>query len=233
MNKQLEARSKVRSWLVAAAVGSSVGCGTEGPTEVVAPGVDRIATFQVTFNGTWSANTHPASFPPGPHFSGLIGGTHNDAFVMWQADGLASTGIKDMAELGAKSALSGEVEAAIEAGTAWSVLSGAGINPSPASVSLTFEAHSDYPLVSLVSMIAPSPDWFVGVSGLELMENGQWLASVTVDLLPYDGGTDSGGIYTSANSATTPPAPIRRLTEIPFDMDLPLGMFTFIRTDSS
>ena len=111
---------------------------------------------------------------------------------MWVAGGLATTGIKDMAELGSKSALSGEIDVAIQAGIARSELSGGGVNPSPASVELVFDVHERFPLVSLVSMIAPSPDWFVGVAGLDLMENGRWRDSVTVELLPYDAGTDSG-----------------------------------------
>jgi hypothetical protein len=35
------------------------------------------ARYRLTFNATWSAQTHPNDFPPSPHFSGLIGMTHN------------------------------------------------------------------------------------------------------------------------------------------------------------
>ena len=33
-----------------------------------------------------------------------------------------------------------------------------------------------------VSMLAPSPDWFVGVSGLPLRDEDGWIPSLTVDL---------------------------------------------------
>ena len=190
---------------------------------------DSQVTYTVTFEATWSAATHPVSFPTNPHFSGLIGGTHNADLVVWQLGSPASPGIKDMAELGAKSPLDTEIEAAIQSGTAWRVLSGSGINPSPASVSLTFEIHADFPLISLVSMIAPSPDWFVGVSSISLVENGVWVDQKMFDLKPYDAGTDNGVIYTSANSATIPPEPISRIDTSPFDLNQVLGTFTFER----
>jgi len=118
------------------------------------------ATYEVRFDAEWSEDTHPTSFPPGPHFSGLIGGTHSSTVAFWMPGGLASEGIKNMAEGGQKAPLDSEVEQAILAGTAHSVLSGPGISLSPGSAALTLEVNTDYPLVTLVSMIAPSPDWF-------------------------------------------------------------------------
>ena len=67
------------------------------------------ATYTVTFEATWSAETHPANFPASAHFSGLIGGTHNGAIGFWTDGELASLGVKQMAEWGSKSALQGEV----------------------------------------------------------------------------------------------------------------------------
>lgn len=50
--------------------------------------------------------------------------------------------------------------------------------------------------MSFVSMIDPSPDWFVGVSRLELcLDNGSWVESKVLDLFPWDAGTDSGPTY--------------------------------------
>lgn len=221
-------KSVVPAWLLSVPIGLGVACGDGGPNQPE-PGPDAVATYRVTFDATWSLPTHPVSFPLSAHFSGLIGGTHDATLVLWEVGGLASPGIKDMAELGAKTALTSEVEAAVQSGSAWSVLSGGGISPSPSSVELTFDIHMDYARVSLVSMIAPSPDWFVGVSRLELRQNGQWRDVVTVDLFPYDAGTDSGLNYMSADSVTSPAAPISALTDVPFDMGVPLGTFTFVR----
>ena len=100
---------------------------------------DETASYAVTFTTTWSAATHPASFPANPHFSGLIGATHNSTLTIWQSGVLATLGLKDMAELGAKTALETEITSAIANGAARSVLSGGGIGTSPGTVELTFE----------------------------------------------------------------------------------------------
>lgn len=183
------------------------------------------ARYKVTFQADWSAATHPTDFPGNPHFSGLIGGTHQTGFHFWELGGLATNGMESMAETGSQTGLTQEVNAAITAGTAEYLLSGSGTN-SPGSTSLTFDISSDYPEVTLVTMIAPSPDWFVGVDGLELLQNGRWVDQIVVDLLPYDSGTDNGSMYTSSNSNTNPADPIFAITGYPF-FGVPLGTFTF------
>ncbi len=185
-----------------------------------------VVQYEVTFDATWSVGTH-TNFPPNPHFSPLIGGTHDASVNFWQVGANASNGIESMAETGATSTLSSEVQAAILSGVAYTIISGGGIGLSPDSVTTTFDIHSAHPRVTLVSMIAPSPDWFVGVSDLPLFEDGQWHREVVVDLWPYDAGTDSGVNFTSANADTNPADPITLIGGFPFTGDPPLGTFTF------
>ena len=198
------------------------------------PEISATARYRVLFNATWSASTHPNEFPSAPHFSGLIGGTHNAGISFWGPGQNATPGIRSMAETGGQSLLAGEVRDAIQAGSAERVIRGGGIGRSPGLVSLEFEISQDFPLVTVVSMIAPSPDWFVGVHGLSLFEAGDWVEAQTVALQPYDAGTDSGVTYTSPNARTAPPQPIRRITEPPLGngrIANPLGTFTFTRVD--
>jgi len=185
------------------------------------------AIYNITFEATWSAETHPLDFPSNPHFSGLIGGNHNDQVSFWQVGELASLGIQRMAEWGSQSPLDDEVEAAIVAGHAEAVIRGGGIGVSPGSVSETFSVSQEFPLVTLVTMIAPSPDWFVGVSGVSLFEAGAWVEELVLELLPYDAGTDSGPSYASPDQPTMPPEPIYLKTDGPFAGGVPLGTFTF------
>lgn len=197
------------------------------------------ARYRVTFAATWSPETHPhpdgaASFPSSSaHFSGIIGGTHDETASFWAVGNLASEGIEEMAETGGTGGLSSEVEAAIAAGTAKQVLSGPGIGDSPGTLTYDFTMHREYPLVTLVSMVAPSPDWFVGVSGLSLLDNqGEWVEELTIDLEPYDAGTDDGIDYRSANADSDPPQPVASLSGVaPFSAG-PMGTFTFMRLDA-
>jgi Spondin_N len=226
-------RDTIGGWIAALAL---AGCGGGGaPTSPEAPPsapATATARYTVTFQASWSAASHPVEFPSNAHFSGLIGGTHSNAVSFWSAGGVASDGIRNMAELGAKTPLDGEVRAAIDAGRAGAVLSGGGIGVSPGTVSLDFEISPAFPLVTLVSMVAPSPDWFVGVSSLSLVANGLWIDRLEVDLYPFDAGTDGGLTYQAADQATIPRQPISRIQGRPFAVNgtvAPLGTFTFRR----
>ncbi len=194
------------------------------------------AEYLVTFDATWSQFTHPVGFPSGAHFSPLIGASHSDTITFWESGGIATAGIESMAETGSTSNLITEIgNAQSNSHTATlpfdPVISGIGIN-SPDSTFITFTVHRDFPLVTLVAMIAPSPDWFIGVSGLNMIENGVWIESKTVSLRGYDAGTEEGVDFSLSNPSTNPQAPISILQDPPFKVDgefIPLGTFTFER----
>src|SRR5207249_3767355 len=80
------------------------------------------------------------------------------------------------------------------------------------------------------SMLAPSPDWFVGVSRLRLHENGAWIPQIVVDLALYDAGTDGGLSYTSPNQPSTPHVAVAENTSGAFSASNHVGTFTFVRT---
>jgi len=197
------------------------------------------ATYSVTFMTVWDDQTFPTNFPAGRHFSGVIGATHNAQVVFWEAGQLASAGIEDMAENGGKQQLGDEIDVAIAAGTAEILLSGGGIPDTTDTVEFQFDITTDYPLVTLVSMVAPSPDWFVGVDGLSLRAQGDWEDSITVELAVYDAGTDDGLSFNSADADTNPQGVITRLSSAAVDTDfldgvhrsslLHIGTFTFTR----
>jgi len=59
----------------------------------------------------------------------------------------------------------------------------------PGLATLSFMVHRWHPFVSLATMIAPSPDWFVGVHGLDLHSGESWVEEVVLDLVPYAAGS--------------------------------------------
>ena len=69
-----------------------------------------------------------------------------------------------------------------------------------------------YSMVSLITMIAPSPDWFVGVDSYDLCGMNGWKETVTMDLLPWDAGTENGLTYKLDNMPTNPVDVIMRIT---------------------
>ncbi|MCB0154752.1 MAG: spondin domain-containing protein [Anaerolineae bacterium] len=197
-------------------------------------------TYRIAFTNTWASSTHPTSFPGNAHWSPLVGGVHNANVTFWEPGGLASPGIKSMAETGGTSILRNEVTASPDA---LSDLVGARLPASGGDDPVLLGQATQIPavtvtqnfsLLTVVTMVAPSPDWFAGVHGESLQSgDGGWLANKAVTVYPYDAGTDSGTTYTAPNSVTTPPQPITSLQGVsPFSNEA-VGTFTFTRVNFS
>jgi len=178
-----------------------------GATQVVVnpPPATATARYRVTLTVNWTAVTHPGTLPGNAHFSRPVLAVHGAPGAMFGVGALASRGIERMAEGGFIDTLSAELNANVQVA---SIASAAGI-PAPASGSRTFEVDVDqaFHRISLVSMLAPSPDWFVGADEATFV-NGQWIDTVVVPLGDYDSGTDSGSGFTSGNADTQPAQPI-------------------------
>nr|XP_050869660.1 spondin-1 isoform X3 [Vespula vulgaris] len=174
------------------------------------------AKYEVTFEGLWSRNTHPKDFPSKGwliRFSDVIGASHTVDYRFWIYDGMASIGLKQVAELGSTRRLESELKDQSE--HIRTIIKARGISyPNVTGRTFAvFRVDRKHHLMSLVSMIDPSPDWIVGVSGLELcLTNCSWIEHKELNLYPYDAGTDDGITYLSPNSPTEPQEPIRRIT---------------------
>lgn len=192
----------------------------ETPEPEPGPELAQSASYKLTFTATWSADTHPDNFPPNPHFSGLIGSVHNEQVIFWESGQIASDGLEVVAEAGSKSTFRNELNVAIDDGRALALIDAGGVSLSPGSVETEFTVTRDYPEITVVSMLAPSPDWFVGVHNLTMLDiNGEFVEQHTIDLRLYDSGTDSGESYTSSNSDTAPRDPISLFSSV--DSSLP------------
>jgi len=169
------------------------------------------ATYSAVLKSTWSAETHPNDFPDKAHFSELIGATHSSEVSFWSLGQKASAGIKDVSELGINRKFFKEVKWAKKIGEASSVIHGPDIKNASGRAEVEFPVIGKYSLLTLMAMIAPSPDWFVGVSGFNLCENGTWVSNKTIDLKVYDAGTDDGKTYTAKDQVTVPKGVITEL----------------------
>ena len=134
-----------------AALAVSYGCGSvTGPAAPPLPSpspTPAVARYEVVFDANWHETTH--AVPPNPHFSRLIGGTHDARVSFWAEGAIASEGMKRMAEIGAQAPLDEEVLAAVAAGTAQHLLAGREQPANPGATRLEFEVGRDHPLVTL------------------------------------------------------------------------------------
>ena len=100
------------------------------------------------------------------------------------------------------------------------------------SLVVSVRVDAEHPLLSLVAMIAPSPDWFTGVANVDLRENGEWVASKTLELWAYDSGGDDGSTYKAPDNDNNPKQPISRTVSrhfAPRGTPMPVGMVTITR----
>ncbi len=196
----------------------------------------QTAHYRMEVANDWSAATDPVPVSGTfLHFSWLGGATHSDQVSFWGVGDLASSGIEQMAVNGSTFKLENEVQQAISAGTAGSVIayhhwfcptgtSEGSCSDTTVDGVTTKEIDIDaaFPLLSLVTMLGPSPDWFVGLDSVPLRQNGQWLPEVTVDLVTYDGGIldNSDLVFYGSGAAgeargailTDPQAPVTQIT---------------------
>lgn len=168
--------------------------------------------YELTFNSNWSAANFPTNYPEAAHFSGLIGLTHNNQINIFRRSELASPGIIVVAETGEKGTLINEINTLITNNDADKIIDGAGIPADSNSVSLSFSANTNYSYFSIVSMLVPSPDWFIGIDNLQLYENNKWKDNLTLNLRVYDAGSDSADTFTAANAPQINKDVITRLT---------------------
>lgn len=155
------------------------------------------ASYQLVFNSIWSTKTHPKNFPYSAHFSPLIGLTHKKDFHLWQLGGMASNGVKQTAEDGNNTKIKGAIQYAIQQQYGQYLIQASGID-SPDSVKLTFDVTINYHHLSLISMLAPSADWFVGIDAHPLYDTKTgWIQSKKIDLIVYDASTKKDNIVFS------------------------------------
>ncbi|MCA9349380.1 MAG: spondin domain-containing protein [Cyanobacteria bacterium HKST-UBA06] len=199
--------------------------GTEQVADTTPKPASQTAKYKVVVDFSWSQATHPGSYPEGAHLSPIVLAVHNSEQALFTNGTQASLGIEDMAETGATTSLAGELDEA-----KITYVLGKRVD-APGSYEFEIEVNQTDSLVSLVSMLAPSPDWFVGLDGTKLFDNGTWLESVQYDLQAYDAGTDNGTDWTSANADTQPHGLISSPSSSVFETAAatPFGTATFTK----
>ncbi|XP_053962415.1 spondin-1 [Anastrepha ludens] len=173
------------------------------------------AKYELIVERKWGCNTHPKDFPVEERrtrFSEVIGASHTKEYNFWQYGESASRGLRELAEHGATR----ELEMEIKYGDIRTMIKAPGIKFRKNIISTTLanvRVDPQHHVISLVSKIEPSPDWVLGVAGLELcLANCTWINEKVLNLYPWDIGTDAGPSYMSPDQAQVPPDVVRRIT---------------------
>lgn len=186
-----------------------LACGIVVPSPALA---EETIHYRLLLQIEWSAASHPHEFPPAAHFSDLVGATHDARYVMF-GDGLtASSGLELLAENGRASILLAELEEAKRRNRIGASFAAEGTYTLPGTMAAEFVVTKRHSRVSFVTMIAPSPDWFTGLAGVDLAPGGTWTDSFELPLWAWDAGTDSGTTYTAPDLDTQPRKSVRLLS---------------------
>ncbi len=195
------------------------------------------ANYDISITTIWNATDH-TSIPSDPHWSPLAGGTHKNIndILEFGATAPLTDGIKDIAETGNTSNFQSEINGNSNADQYLQ----SGFSPRAAENSVAtlngVTVSEAFPYITLVSMVAPSPDWFIAVNNLNLRsgnnpDSNGWENTFTIDVFAYDAGTDDGTDYESGNSESTPRQSISMITGSPINGNR-MGTITFTLNSS-
>jgi len=172
--------------------------------------------YNCIFSNLWTRERHPGDYPfDMTHWTRQVLTSHDDTYTMWEEGTLADESATKMAEAGYYGDIIKELESRNDSFELGHELYQATIvrdqrvkfqNP------LDMTAKNRY--VSVMAKMMPSPDWFSGFHHFDAINSATstWYKEFTIDVYPYDAGTEEGDTYKVTNAATVPPNPITRFT---------------------
>lgn len=186
--------------------------------------------YSCTFRNSWSAENHPRLYPDDAHWSPPVLVSHDMSYKMWSPGEFSTAGVELVAETGSPRTLLDEFAAANSSVGSYVVGS---LTFNSNQQEQTFDnlvVDSNHPMLSTITMIAPSPDWFSGFYDFELFDatTSTWFSNFVLDTYPFDAGTETGGNYSLANTAEDPTLPIDEFTA-----SNPLSTGVFLTLDES
>ena len=195
---------------------------------------EGVVKYEVTFNMKWSAANFPIDYPSNAHFSKLIGWSHRKDYTFFQPGTYASPGIKEMAEKGSTSPLDDEINNEIDYKEGLKLFIGNGLSSGTGTIKIEVYVNESNPNITLVTMLAPSPDWYLGVIDISMLDGGEFVDTKTIKAIVYDSGSDSGVSFKSENKVTKPQDEIHVFKSYPLGdgiADLDIADVTFKRID--
>lgn len=156
------------------------------------------ATYRITFESNFTAETHPTDYPSNASFTPMFVVAHGSSTSVFTKGQLASAGMELLVEEGDNSVITTEHTPVQDNDNPTIIRIGSAIGPTGStSVELTITPSTT--LLSFVTGISPSPDWFLGVDSFNFVnpDNISLVDEVELSLTPFDAGTDAGTTYTS------------------------------------
>lgn len=168
--------------------------------------------YRVTVTLAWAEGKHGPDHPADAHFSRLIAVAHRSRYTLSSDGDTASSGLALIATNGHPSILEAELSEARRRKRVGAHVVVKGLPIGVGDVDFEVEATREFPLVSFVTMLAPSPDWFKGANAISLRERETWQETIAVPLWVWDAGADTGKSFDSPSEETQPRQSVRLST---------------------
>jgi hypothetical protein len=176
-------------------------------------GLEPQATYRITFVTNFTETTHPTDYPDNASFGRVFLAAHSPGTSIFTLGGVASDGLKKYAEDGDLADLVAEHSGGEDNNT-MTIITGSSNVSTSTTITYDINVTPTTTRISFVSKITPSPDWFVGVSSIDLVNGNELIESASFRLYPLDAGSDSGTSYESPDSPE--PGPISQIQGTPF-----------------
>jgi len=176
-------------------------------------GLEPQATYRITFVTNFTETTHPTDYPDNASFGRVFLAAHSPGISIFTLGGVASDGLKKYAEDGDLADLVAEHSGGEDNNT-MTIITGSSNVSTSTTITYDINVTPTTTRISFVSKITPSPDWFVGVSSIDLVNGNELIESASFRLYPLDAGSDSGTSYESPDSPE--PGPISQIQGTPF-----------------
>lgn len=168
------------------------------------------ATYRVIFEPNFTTQFHPNDYPDDAAFIKPIIVAHSASTSIYSVGSSASPGLKLYAEDGDSSTLFTEHTGGEDNVNPIVLLQGTDNVGPTESKTYTITITPSTTLISFVTKISPSPDWFLGVNSVNLVtSDNTLLESTSFELYAIDAGTDAGATYESANDPVTESIKVR------------------------
>jgi len=170
-----------------------------------------LAVYKLQLDTFWSEQVFPKQYPqwrPPAQWSKSVGYSHQESFSLFSLGTLVDEGVRQFVETGSSEVLdqSSSNRTFLDAILAPPIVQGVG------NTSTNVFVDGNHSMISVITKIVPSPDWFIGLDSLNLCQEGRFIQSFNTEAFPLDAGTDNGFTFTSPNWETEPRAEVFQIS---------------------
>ena len=188
---------------------------------------------EITFN--WSGMSHPDAYPEDGQFSPLVAASHSSCYDIWTPACYASKGVQVVAETGNIKLLLLELKYHLHRNVYDFKFLTKPTEDGTQTVALDImvDGYGGRTLISAITMIFPSPDWFTGIDNMDTCDQktGRWRRKIEGNLSAWDAGTDLGEDFESPNKPNRKYTPIVSILGTRFS-GIPLGSYKIYQIKS-